>query len=303
MLKERPKGTKTKIIAKELEDLEFYADLKRITELRARGSLINANPNKDTPLFTIVQWSKFELLEKGIYEIDWPEQNVAWIDFGLHYIAKDFDRLVEIIPRDNMKLLCLRPTYKKEIDNLEFFKYINGRTGGGILCAPMAKVTIYSQLFRETKNMFLSKDFSPLEDEIITYMRVSKPELFDLYYGDYENIVQNFNNECWSGDNIIGLAYNSCIENRDFETIKILSKQIYRNRKNLLKITRNRGNILETEIRVESKIASKEVLREVLSIYLAVLSLKKDRSEKREKRVSKIKGFLRLLTSNPSQSI
>lgn len=238
----RPEGYKTKIIPLPLEEVEFYKDLPNIVNLRIKNPIVNSNPSKDTPLFTVVQWSKFQFLEeaKKILELspDFSEgrKYLLWVDFGLHYIAKDFNRILQFKPsQGNMKILCLRPTFPQEVNNPFFLRCINGRTGGGIISVPIDKVLEYTNLFRKTKENLLLKGFSPLEDEIMTVIRVNNPDLFDIYYGDYEDIVRNFNDECWSGPNIINLAFQWCLQFGDFKTIITIGEQIFKNRKELLK--------------------------------------------------------------------
>ncbi len=247
----RPDHRKTIVISVALEHLPFYSDLNRVKELRAIGSLLNANPNKDTPLFTVLQWNKFYFLEKAVehmrteFPSKWhpkgPERselwmNVVWVDFGLHYVAKDFHRLMEIRPTLNLKLLCLRPTYFEEVNDPGFLRYISGRTAAGILSLPVGRVSEYADLFRETKSKLLVKGYTPLEQEILTYIRVQNHGMFDLYYGDYENIIQNFNDECWSSAPILSLQFQSCYQYGDLGTLKLLGHQIFANRHELLKI-------------------------------------------------------------------
>lgn len=242
----RPDNVRTLVISLALEDLPFYQDFKRVKELRAVGSLLNANPNKDTPLFTVLQWSKFYFMEKASEIVkDWQNPKVAipdgpdylvWVDFGLHHVAKDYDKLVNIRPSNKLKLLCLRPTYPEEVRNSSFLRFISGRTAAGILSVPINRVEEYAEIFAKSKNNLLQKGFSPLEEEILTYIRVNNPELFDLYYGDYENIIQNFNDECWSGAQILNLQLQSCLQYQDTQTLKIIGQQILNNKDELEKI-------------------------------------------------------------------
>src|SRR5205085_2514543 len=94
----RPEGFSTCYVTLDLEELEFYKDLERIKELRNKSSFHTGNPAKDTSLFMILQWSKFEFLKRSIDLIKglrWLGSHVLWSDFGLAYVAKDIHRIVE----------------------------------------------------------------------------------------------------------------------------------------------------------------------------------------------------------------
>lgn len=280
---ERPKETKLKIIPLPLEEVEFYKDLPTINNLRLVNPIVNINPNKDTPFFTIIQWSKFQFLEEAKKIMDscpeFSNDYLLWVDFGLHYIAKQFDTILQFNPVGNMKVLCLRPTFPEEVNNPIFLRYINGRTGGGILSVPTSRVIEYTDLFRKTKDKLLAKGFSPLEDEIITFIRVNNPELFNLYYGDYEDIVRNFNNQCWSAAGIINLAFQWCLQFKDFKTIEIIGEQIFNNRKEL------------------RKSLGSDVLRHFLSVYLSLkVGDSTSENKSKDKDIKRIAKFIKSLS-------
>jgi len=212
------------ILPTSLGDLPDNHLSERITQLR--GNILNMNQLKDTTNFLLVQWAKFYFL-KQVYDNSVSE-NITWIDFGITHVAQYPDLIAEFQFTDKIKLLSLRPTYLYEIDHPEFLKYFNGRTGGGVWGIPRDKFIIFYDLFHMTKQEVLDRGYAPLEDEIVTVIRIRNPHLFQLYYGDYCDIIRNFNNHIRCSDfTLFRMSIGYAITNDDFETISSMGCDLY----------------------------------------------------------------------------
>jgi hypothetical protein len=240
----RPDNTKTEIIVCPLEKLPFYIQYyDKIVECRNSMKLIGGSQNKDTPLYTMLTWCKFDLLNRATMKCD--STNLLWVDFGLSHVTSEsqFENLDKLKLTEKCKIMSLRPSYPDEIHE-GFFRSINGRTGGGLMMFNRYKMGQYYRLFKETINLLLSNGYSPLEEDVLTIIRVSNPDMFDVYFGDYPDLIRNYNDEMYSSVSHLINMINWAKNHNDDKTVNLLKSQFNSN------IEYYRNNFDENELKL-----------------------------------------------------
>lgn len=190
----------------ELEDLPDYEHREIIESVRKnRGGW---NNEKDTPLFTVVQWSKIKFVQLAMGKYN--HSHVVWIDFGINHIVDLQQRLFDGMKKfDKVRICSLRPTFPEEFSE-NFFRGFQGRTAGGIISFPRDIFSQVHEAWEYTKYEFIKKQICPLEDEIFTFLRVTYDEFFSSYFGAYPDLLRNFNGEIYSNLGTLHIAIFWC---------------------------------------------------------------------------------------------
>ena len=152
-----------------LEELRTYGRLSRVEEAARGRAIHNANPEKDTPLYRLLTWSKFELLARAIEAPPFAMRRTGWLDFGIDHIARaDYGPAERIFRRlsRRIRLLRLRPFFE-EVDEA------------------------------------LARGWAPLEEQILPLIITKRPRAFDLYAGDYTHILDNYFRPHGSAENLL----------------------------------------------------------------------------------------------------
>lgn len=186
---------KTVVISHKLEDCFYYTILDKITANRQKNPIINANPNKDTPLYLIINWSKFDLINETIKRNPFSSTHFAWLDFGIAHVA-NLDYISDGIfqtPSDQIKLLMMRdPDPKLLSDKKVYYSFIRGYVSSGYICGSKSSHLQLYQLFSKEVGRCLELEVAPSEEQILPIIIREDPDLFEFYYGDYKFILGNY---------------------------------------------------------------------------------------------------------------
>ena len=184
---------KTRICMREFKDTYFYKDLDRITELQTTFFIKNGELEHETPRYVILNNNKFDCVDKAIELDPYRTSHYMWVDFGINHVAQSTERIHEWIHQipDKIKQLCLNP-YVENDEPKSFFQYIYHHTAGGLFSGSAANMMNYSRLFKEKTAQIYSEGWYQIDEAVMTMVQRENPELFDLYYGDYQGIVSNY---------------------------------------------------------------------------------------------------------------
>jgi len=175
------------------EDTYYYKHLTTLVELQSKFNIINGNREHETPLYIILNNNKFYFMEKAIELNPFNSEHFIWIDFGINHVAKNPEKINEwflFIP-DKIKQLCINP-YIENIDNKTMFKYIYHHIAGGLFSGSKENLLKYCNLFKEKTEQIYSDEWYQIDEAVITMIERDNPDLFDLYYGDYQGIISNY---------------------------------------------------------------------------------------------------------------
>lgn len=229
---------KTLVIPIKFDDLEFYREAEKIKMCRQINPIINANSVKDTYLYMIVIWSKFTLLKRTIENNPFDSSHISWIDFGITHVAK-----VHHVKQDNIFPLtysqCWLPNKIKMqmmmiwdtniISNWRlYFSYIRGHICGGYFSGSMQNMLELCKIFILTANECLNSGFGPSEEQILPIIIHKNAQLFDMYYGDYPDILNNYRYQRGSITlNITNIK--KCLELGNYDVASDIWNKLYTN--------------------------------------------------------------------------
>jgi hypothetical protein len=117
-----------------------------------------------------------------------------WIDFGIAHVAQDLNTIHEWIPSigDKIKHLSINP-YVEKTAPIEYFRYIRHNIGMGLFSGSIHYLLTYISLYKLTYDRILSEGWYQLDEGVATLIAKQYPELFTFYYGDYIDIIRNYN--------------------------------------------------------------------------------------------------------------
>ncbi len=175
------------------EDTYYYRHLDMLNELQTKFNIINGNKEHETPMYIILNNNKFYFIEKAIIENPFNSEHFVWMDFGINHVAKDLDKINEWIlcMPDKIKQLCINP-YIENIDNKTMFQYIYHHTAGGLFSGSKDNLLKYCNLFKQKTEQIYSENWYQIDEAVMTIVQRENPELFTLYYGDYQGIISNY---------------------------------------------------------------------------------------------------------------
>lgn len=182
---------RTKIIKKDMKDLPYYQKLDFIESIREKHNYHGFTRTKDTPLFTVLMWSKFTFLEEAIKENYFNDNYFMWIDFGITYIASCNNYINSFNKKsDKITIQCIEmPTH--DITDISTLNRWICRMGGGLFGGNKEYMTKFVDKFNETVEFMVENNIAPLEDGIMSYITFLNSEMFEFYYGDYKNMIDN----------------------------------------------------------------------------------------------------------------
>ena len=211
--KRKDKMDKTLIIPMDFEDLPYYVKMNYITEIYNKETF---RKDKFTPLYTVLTWSKFSLLERSIKENHFNSKNFGWVDFGLiHVYVKSIlhTNTVDVSSIQVFKDLAIEynetfnKTYNKchimkmgpckvsgdagYVFNVNYYNSLLVHLAGGMFSGPKNIMSIIINLFKRYAQNSIKENKYALEEKILSHIHMDIPELFDLYYGDYYEIISN----------------------------------------------------------------------------------------------------------------
>jgi hypothetical protein len=182
---------RTLVVPTRLEALEAHEKHEAVRAARRARPLRNADPRKDTPLYTVLGWAKFELRAAALDPF--RASHFAWIDLGLK--AKR-DHCIEdgvfASPSDRIRLLMMRPFTSGEIADPGYSEYLRGYVAAGYLTGSRANVTRLGELFARHVEDALAAGWAPSEEQLLPVLCTEHPDLFEFHYGDYPHLLQNY---------------------------------------------------------------------------------------------------------------
>lgn len=181
-----------RVIYCQLSDFPYYCYIDNIKKIRDVSEYNGFNINKDTPLYTITGWSKISCLKKAIELNYYQTEYFIWIDFGIYYI-KDHQYLDQVLrfPSYKIRALCINIPDKK-LENYHNLNLWLCYLAGGLFGGHVDNVLKLIELFDCNVKLLISNNIAPLEDGILSRIAFLNPDLFEYYYGDYSDIIDNY---------------------------------------------------------------------------------------------------------------
>ena len=196
----RNKDYTTHIISMEYNDL-FYAskeeEIKKImiSPKYTKNLEKGYRPECCMPKYNVVIWSKLDLLKKA--SLLYPQySHFAWVDFGIHkFILKKPEKRIypKGIISDRIKLHCInKPNISSEFDKEKFLKSIETVFTSGSITGNKENLSLFRYLFDEEVKNLLDEKLVSSEQTIFTFIYRKYPWLFELSYGNWNEIFTNY---------------------------------------------------------------------------------------------------------------
>lgn len=183
----RERETITRVVPVPFEELTTYGLLPRATSLPC---FENADSAGGAPMYQVVNWAKFELLERSIDDDPFSTTHFAWVDIAVAHVAN----LPEVFPApvDGVSVLTMRPVAPDEItDRAAFYTYERGRVAGGFMRGSAPRFRRLIEAFWAELGHALACGRRVNEQQVLSYLSCASPELFETYVGDYSSILVN----------------------------------------------------------------------------------------------------------------
>lgn len=185
----------TRVVPRALEGTRRFADLARIEDARRRRPIRNANPAKDSPLYTVLTWSKLDFLAEVVDENPFGTSHVSWVDAGIVHVASiahvDEDRVLDL-RCPGIRVLALRAWSPGISDEPgQYCSVIRGHLAAGFLSGSRGRTRELVGLGNATLDRLLGRGIAPTDEQLLALLADSRPDLFDLYHGDYGQILEN----------------------------------------------------------------------------------------------------------------
>ena len=206
-------GARTRVVAVALEDLPAHLLHDRIAAARSEHPVLNANPDKDTVLFTELQWSKFELVRRAIELDPFGASHYAWIDFVNRGDDPHPDDPLFERPSDRVRLLAMRGFRAEELaDREDYYAYLRGHLAAGYITADRDRFLRLAEEFDSLARSELDAGFAPSEEQLLPVLCAQEPELFEFHYGDYSHLLANYLQVRGSAGNLLFQLRNARAE-------------------------------------------------------------------------------------------
>ena len=188
---------KTHIIGIEYEQLPYIKKyLSATVENFKNFPVHNFQPGKETPLYILLTWSKFTLLQQAIELNPFSSSHFAWIDFGLSHIAKTNETILDNIINeyeDKVKIMCMKHLCKSELTDMNlYYSWIWGKIAAGLITGSKNNMLTLINFFNKKVEHVIQLNRAILEEQILPLIYLENTELFNLYYGDYDHILLNY---------------------------------------------------------------------------------------------------------------
>lgn len=174
-----------------LEKIYYYKNVEKIKLLQQGGYVIkNRSLTKDTPLYISLVNNKFWFMEESINENIYKSDRFLWMDFGINHVAEYPESIRRWFRNMPEKIRCLECNLNLDNDNYrEYFTEIHHNTAGGIISGTCDNMLKYVKLCQVQAVKILEDNWYQLEEAIMGMVTRDNPELFDNFYGSFNNYI------------------------------------------------------------------------------------------------------------------
>ena len=144
-------------------------------------------------MYIILNNNKFDFMESAIELNPFKSSHFVWMDFGINHVAKNMELIHEWITKvpDKIKQLCINP-YTENNSPKDHFQFIYHNMAGGLFSGSSEKLLKYCNLFKQKTEEIYNDNWYQIDEAVMTMVQRDNPELFDLFYGDYQGIISNY---------------------------------------------------------------------------------------------------------------
>lgn len=153
---------------------------------------------KDTPNYFVLMSSKFYCLQEAMQLDPFKTNYFAWLDYGISHVA-NVDKIesldLTMLSSQKIKLTNFCPiTHKDRLPPTPgYHSHVEARVACGMMVGMKDRMRQFCREFQETNATWLSQGIVGLEGWVVSKMVAMGMEKYQLYPGDYAQIISNFN--------------------------------------------------------------------------------------------------------------
>lgn len=167
--------------------------MDRLDQIRATWPEYQTNnPSKDTPEFAALSQAKFVFLQQAITTNPFGDSHYAWIDAGLTKIATHPELLPGLAPPDKIRCIMMNYIGVEEIKDPRFIQKCHYKIAAGLFIGPKDLMLSLAYRVMGEVEQHLHEHRFGLEQECIAIVYRQHPEMFDPYYGSFEDLILNY---------------------------------------------------------------------------------------------------------------
>lgn len=150
------------------------------------------NPTKDNPHFICLTHAKFIWLENTIVDNPFNSERFYWIDAGLAKIASHLDYLPWLKTTDKIKCLLITYYTQNDVEHSTWCDRYRCFISAGLFGGSIDNMFIFINKMKSLAMADLGKNRLALEQEYMAQAYYQLLDIFDPYYGHYENLITNW---------------------------------------------------------------------------------------------------------------
>lgn len=208
----------TKYIVKEWREYDYVQqNWDKINENRKKSVKYQNKHLKSTVSYYLLTVFKFIAIKIAKDENIFNSSHFAWVDLGCNYICRNMREYASSIvenPRPKVTVMYIHYRSKKELEDMKHYMEYGNMCGIAANMFTVEKEYVdrfYHAMFFIFHEM-TEKGVGHFEEQILTYGYDRYPELFELYYGDYYSVFQNYHASIADIPSIERWFINICLE-------------------------------------------------------------------------------------------
>lgn len=186
-LKYEPRANLKFIIMEAIPLIDRLPDVQK-----AWANYITNNPEKDTAEFACLTHAKFHFIKRAIEDNPFNSTHYAWIDAGILKIATHGERLPLLPPSDKIRLLMMNHIGSDEVKDPMFVRTCRYKIAGGLFIGPKEHMNTFCDRMITTALEDIKRENFGLEQEYMAVIYRQDTSLFDPYYGDFCDLILNY---------------------------------------------------------------------------------------------------------------
>ena len=193
---------KTVVIPLNIQDLPYYKYKDQIQTIMESSEFKNGLadryvPEVTKPLYDVVIWSKIPLVTRTVIENPFNTTHFIWLDFGVHKHMLQNHMLNKSLMKgkhipDQIKLLCRSKPQPQDLDIKTFYRAHRNRFAATMFSGSGANFLLFDSYQDEEICDCLDMKVVDCEQSIHAVIYLKYPELFELYYGDWKDLISNY---------------------------------------------------------------------------------------------------------------
>lgn len=190
----------TIIVPLEITSLHYFNLKDKIksimdSESYKKGLADKSVPEVWNPFYDIVIWSKLPLVVRAIKMNPFNSTHFGWIDFGIHtHGLKDYHLHTKILSNvpNNIRILAISKPESHDLVIEKFFKSHKPTLLATVFTGSTENIIKFDKMADEVILQAIKLNVVDCEQSIYAICYLKNPSMFDLYYGNYSDLVDKY---------------------------------------------------------------------------------------------------------------